>query len=330
MKDNLLRADRMEIGAEDADWTRTGGLRHSIRPRHRGSDEAPAEAPPDQRLTVRHQDAPSGHRTADVAEKALQTAAVSKADRAIHESASAELTERDVPQWNNLVLVAPGARNRHSTPLPVVDAERDSLEVQAFDLLRTRLRKTTSENGWSNIAISAPSRGCGSTFTALNLALSLSRIEGSRTVLMDLNLRAPGVHRALGLTPPGEMRDYLIGETALADQILRVSDTLALGLNAQADPDAAETLQNPDLSRILDQMRAALRPNLVIYDMPPMLGHDDVSAFLPQLDGILLVSDGKQTTARQLVECERMLDGQVPLLGVVLNRARKNSLRRDR
>jgi protein-tyrosine kinase len=30
----------------------------------------------------------------------------------------------------------------------------------------------------------------------------------------------------------------------------------------------------------------------------------------------------------QLAECERMLEGQVPLLGVVLNRARKDSIAR--
>jgi Mrp family chromosome partitioning ATPase len=64
----------------------------------------------------------------------------------------------------------------------------------------------------------------------------------------------------------------------------------------------------------------------VIYDMPPMLAFDDVSAFLPHLDGVLLVSDGTQTTARQLTECEQMLGGQVPLLGVVLNRARRSSI----
>ena len=45
-----------------------------------------------------------------------------------------------------------------------------------------------------------------------------------------------------------------------------------------------------------------------------------------RLDGVLLISDGTQTMARHLRECERMLEGQVPLLGIVLNRARASSL----
>jgi Mrp family chromosome partitioning ATPase len=108
--------------------------------------------------------------------------------------------------------------------------------------------------------------------------------------------------------------------------LLRVGDTLALGLNDAADENAAETLLDPSTGRILEKMRAALRPDLVIYDMPPLLAHDDVSAFLPELDAVLLVSDGTRTMAKQLRECERRLDGRVPLLGVVLNRARKNSI----
>jgi Mrp family chromosome partitioning ATPase len=238
--------------------------------------------------------------------------------------------ERDMPQWQDLQLVEAGARRAQSSAMPVVDADRDSLSVQAFDLLRTRLRRTMQENGWVNIAVTAPTRGCGTTFTALNLALSLSRIPQSRTVLMDLNLRNPGLARALDLQVASEMRDFLSGAVPMGDHMQRISDTLALGLNAAPDPDAAETLQNPALPRTLDRMRAALRPDIVIYDLPPMLGHDDVSAFLPQLDGVLLVSDGTQTMGKQLVECERMLDGQVPLLGVVLNRARASSLTRYR
>lgn len=348
MKDNLLRAAATAQSTDSESWTRTSGLRHSIRPRHRlpddlmASDElmasddmaevmrakAPAQSAPKVAETIAEPtiQAPALSAAAQSA-PALSAPALSiPAETAMRHAPGAGLAERNVPQWEDLDLVTPGNRPNRATAIPVVDAARDSLAVQAFDLLRTRLRKTTGENGWVNIAITAPTRGCGTTFTALNLALSLSRIAGSRTVLMDLNLREPALDRALDLTAPGEIRDFLSGDARIEDHVQRVSDTLALGLNARPDMDAAETLQHPALSRTLDQMRAALRPDLVIYDMPAMLGHDDVSAFLPQLDGILLVSDGSQTMGRQLVECEQMLDGQVPLLGVVLNRARSDSL----
>jgi Mrp family chromosome partitioning ATPase len=231
-----------------------------------------------------------------------------------------------LPRWHELPQVETGARRAGNTALPVVDSDRDSATVRAFDLLRTRLRQTTQEHGWVNIAITAPTSGCGNTFTAVNLALSLSRISGSRTMLMDFNLRNPGIAKAFDITPQGSMHDFLAGHTPVGDHIVKVSDTLALGLNNASDLNASETLQAAETAHTMERTRAALQPELVIYDMPAMLTHDDVSAFLPQLDGVLLVSDGTQTMGHQLMECERMLDGQVPLLGVVLNRARTNSI----
>jgi Mrp family chromosome partitioning ATPase len=200
----------------------------------------------------------------------------------------------------------------------------------AFDLLRTRLRQTVKQHGWSNIAVVSPTAGCGNTFTAANLAASLSRVPSSRTVLIDLNMRSPGLAQVLDMDAgqTGDLGDFLAGDVAISDYILRASDTLAVGLAAGARMDAAEIMQDPATLVSLAEMHAALNPDIVLYDMPPLLVYDDTSAFLPQLDGVLLVSDGTQTMARHLAECERILEGQVPLLGVILNRARASSIER--
>ncbi len=301
-----LRAQVTETAAGDAV---TDGMRHSIRPRR-------ALVP---HSTVRQTDLP----VAPMAEAAQERAKFA-APPIIH----AYQPDPEMPRWQDLSRVEAGSRRTSETALPVVDAERDSASVRAFDLLRTRLRQTTQEHGWTNIAVTAPTSGCGNTFTAVNLALSLSRVQGSRTVLMDFNLRKPGVARTFDITPQGSMREFLAGHTPIGDHIVRISDTLALGLNDASYGDAAETLQAEETAHTLERMRASLQPELVIYDMPPMLAHDDVSAFMPHLDGVLMVSDGTRTMGRELMECERMLDGQVPLLGVVLNRARANSIPR--
>lgn len=201
---------------------------------------------------------------------------------------------------------------------------------RAFDLLRTRLRQTVKQHGWVNIAVASPTGSCGNTFTAANLAASLSRVPSSRTVLMDFNMRTPGLAKALDMdaSQTGDLSDFLAGDVAISDFILRASDTLAVGLNSATHADAAEIMQDPATAASLAEMREALRPDIVLYDMPPLLSHDDTSAFLPHLDGVLLVSDGTQTMAKHIAECERILDGQVPLLGVILNRARSSSIER--
>lgn len=304
MRDNYVTDDLQSYLMEDSAGLPLPGMRHSIRPR---------------RVVA----------TRPTAATAPEVIAAAPNDQQLASYQNGYVPQADLPRWHELATVDAGSRrNAARTALPVVDADRDSASVRAFDLLRTRLRQTTQEHGWVNIAVTAPTSGCGNTFTAVNLALSLSRISGSRTVLMDFNLRSPGVAQTLDMTPRGSMQDFLAGHAPIGDHMVKVSDTLALGLNNTADHNSAEALQTADTAHTLERMRAALQPELVIYDMPAMLAHDDVSAFLPQLDGVLLVSDGKQTMGRELMECERMLDGQVPLLGVVLNRARANSIPR--
>ena len=313
------RADLPVTGAVVASYK--PGLRHSIRPRRSVLERGEAK--------IIEKPAKPVARTLPARPKApVERAPEASIDAplSIYEERFAPRT--DMPRWRDLATVEAGSRKSSRTAMPVVDAARDSTTVRAFDLLRTRLRQTTQERGWVNIAVTAPTSGCGNTFTAVNLALSLSRISGSRTVLMDMNLRSPGVAKAFDMTPRGSMKDFLSGRTPIGDHMVKLSDTLALGLSNTSDHHSAETIQATETARTLQQMRDALQPELVLYDMPAMLVHDDVSAFLPQLDGVLLVSDGTQTMGRDLMECERMLDGQVPLLGVVLNRARSNSIPR--
>lgn len=232
--------------------------------------------------------------------------------------------------WDLLHVQTPGKDQHILDGSQAAEDFRETDVSRAFDLLRTRLRQTAKQHGWVNIAVTSPTAGCGNTFTAANLAASLSRVPSSRTMLMDFNMRSPGLARALDMdaSETGDLRDFLAGDVAISDYILRVSDTLAVGLAGTVQTDAAEIMQDPATAVSLAEMRAALRPDIVLYDMPPLLAYDDTSAFLPQLDGVLLVSDGTQTMAKHLAECERVLDGQVPLLGVILNRARASSIER--
>jgi Mrp family chromosome partitioning ATPase len=222
-------------------------------------------------------------------------------------------------EWDHIRMVRQNATNEAGF---TVDRDRDHPASRAFDVLRTRLVRTLELKGWNRIAVSAPTSGCGSTFTAVNLALSLSRVPDSRTVLVDLDQRAPGVAQMLGVGGTHVLGDYLHGRTETRDHMVRLSETLALALNSEVNINAAEQLHDSGTGQVLETMQDALDPDIVLYDMPAMLEHDDLAAFLPNVDGVLLVSDGTRSTKKQIEECERILDGQTRLLGVVLNKGR--------
>jgi Mrp family chromosome partitioning ATPase len=199
-----------------------------------------------------------------------------------------------------------------------------------FDILRTRTLQALEDRNWRRIAVTSPTHGCGKSLIAANLALSLSRRPSTRSVLMDLELRQPALAGMLGVANPGPLRDFLTGEQPLESHFRVANRNLALALNGTPVPDAAELLQEPATTAALSAMVEHLAPDIVIYDLPHALGSDDVIAMLPQLDAILLVADGTRTTAADIRACERLFEGRVPLLGVVLNRAQDRNRARYR
>lgn len=228
--------------------------------------------------------------------------------------------------WGSLSPVQPDpAKLTGNSLFPLPSNQPASI---ATDQLRSKLLHGLAKKGWRRIAVTSPTHGCGKSFVATNLALSLARRPGSRTVLIDLDLRAPRLADLMGVTDAPDLGDFLSGAQPLESVFRRLGRTLALGLNGGPVDLAAETLHDPDTALALSAMVEQLDPEVVLYDLPPALGTDDALALASSIDAVLLVVDGTKTTPDEVRACERLFDGRIPLLGVVLNRAQDRAARR--
>lgn len=202
--------------------------------------------------------------------------------------------------------------------------------VSAIDLLRTRLMQAMTQKGWRRIAITSPTHGCGKSFVAANLALSLARRPDGRAVLLDLDLRSPHLFDLFSLKQPVDLHEFLTGDQPLEAAFRRYGRQLALGLNSAPVRDTAQLLQDPELHKSLDHVLEQLDPDIILYDMPPMLVCDDILAIAGQVDAVLLVADGTQTSPKDIRRCEELLTDVLPIMGVVLNRSQDLGLGRYR
>ena len=207
---------------------------------------------------------------------------------------------------------------------------RGSAAAAAMDQLRTQLMRVTAEKGWRRIGVTSAARGAGRSFVAAGLAVSIARLETVRVLLIDSDLDDPGLADLLGLDAPGPLDAVLHGEMPPEHQLRRVGATLALALNDSPVPQASERMLAPEAILALRALIDCAGPDLVIHDLPPLLGDPVAPTLLPQLDAVLLVADGLRTTAQDILDCERLLEGQAPLLGVVLNKSEDRDSRDSR
>ncbi|MCH2250069.1 MAG: CpsD/CapB family tyrosine-protein kinase [Cognatishimia sp.] len=221
--------------------------------------------------------------------------------------------------WDSMEQIGldPGHLRRNR----IVTANKSDPLHKQFDMLRTRLLLAMRENGWSRVAVTAPTEGCGSSFVASNLAISFARMESLRTILLDMNLSAPSLSRILGVSDPTDIADYLRGHIPPEDYFLRAGRGLALGLNETRDLNSAELFQEAMMVDVLAELQDVLAPDVVIYDLPPVLESDELLSFLPNVDGVLLVVGGGQTQPQDVLRAEQALGDRTQLLGVVLNKS---------
>lgn len=221
--------------------------------------------------------------------------------------------------WDALAAVE--LDDRHLADERIVAWKKSDPAHVAFDVLRTRLLRLLHEKGWKRVLVTSPTKGCGKTTVATNLAISLARHATVRTVLIDFDLKTPRVARRLGLDRvPLSVTEWLASDEPPKSHFIRVGDNLAVCLNTTASSHSTEFLYDARTASRLDAALGELDPAAVIIDMPPMLVSDDAIGFLPQVDCVLLVAAAGQTTADEIEECERLLEGNTNFLGVLLNK----------
>lgn len=222
--------------------------------------------------------------------------------------------------WMELSPIQPDrrvmAQNR------IVTATRSDTGYIAVDILRTKVMKTMREKGWTRLALTSPSAGCGKSTLALNLAFSLARQSALRLLLLDLDLRAPQIARLLGCRQAPAIEAFLHGRATMRESLLRLGDGFAVAPNSTPVANPAELLHELTTSTFLADISRRLGLELIIIDLPPMLANDDVLAILPAIDGVLLVAGAEQSGFNEIDVCERDLAQEDKLVGVVLNKCR--------
>ena len=231
-------------------------------------------------------------------------------------------------------LVSPQATGAGLTALVEVTLDPKVLErnrviayhpgqsAASFDLMRTNLIRALRTNGWSRVAITSPTQGCGKSTVALNLALSLARMSDTRVLLVELDLRHPTMLSLMGLPTGPDFAGMLAGGKMDYSQIRRVGQNLAFGVNSRPLASPAELLSAARTADMIDEIEAKLRPDAILFDMSPMLANDDAIAFLDQVDCTLMIAAADETTITEVDRCGKDLAKRTQVLGVVLNKCR--------
>lgn len=199
---------------------------------------------------------------------------------------------------------------------------RPGSSAAPFDILRTRIAHQARANGWKRIAVVSPHSGCGKTLTTVNLAFSFGRQAEQRTLVIDFDLRRGTMAKVLNQTPLHTMGDVMEGRIGFAEHALRHGENVMFGLNSGPVRNPSELLQSSMTRETLAAIEAEYRPDLVLFDMPPLRATDDSIGFLRNVDAAIIVVAAGETPMSQIDVAERQVADLTNVMGVVLNKCR--------
>jgi polysaccharide biosynthesis transport protein len=192
---------------------------------------------------------------------------------------------------------------------------------EAFRALRTSLLLSQADHPPQVILVTSALPREGKTTAAVNLAVTLAQL-GDRTLLMDSDLRKPGVRRALNLTIGKEvgLSSYLAGVSTLDEVTVphpTINNLVAL-TTGPVPPSPADLLSSHRMREAIVELRHKFK--FIVIDSPPVMAATDPVILSALTDGVLLVVRSGETPKEAFTRTRDLLAAvKCRLLGVVLN-----------
>jgi polysaccharide biosynthesis transport protein len=192
---------------------------------------------------------------------------------------------------------------------------------EAFRALRTSLLLSQAGHPPQVILVTSALPREGKTTAAANLAVTLAQL-GDSTVLVDADLRKPGVGRLLNMTGGkyAGLSSYLAGVSSL-DLVCVPHPTipnLVAIPTGPLPPNPADLLSSAKLSEAIAELRTKFK--FIVIDSPPVMAATDAVILSVKCDGVLLVVRSGETPKEAFTRTRDLLTSvKCHLLGVVLN-----------
>jgi succinoglycan biosynthesis transport protein ExoP len=192
---------------------------------------------------------------------------------------------------------------------------------EAFRALRTAILLSQADHPPQVILVTSALPREGKTTAAANLAVTLAQL-GDSTVIVDADLRKPGIGRLLNLGTGkyAGLSSYLAGVSSL-DLVCvphpSIPNLVAIP-TGPLPPNPADLLSSHRLAEAIAELRTKYK--FIVIDSPPVMAATDAVILSVQTDGVLLVVRSGETPKEAFTRTRDLLNSvKCRILGVVLN-----------
>ncbi len=204
----------------------------------------------------------------------------------------------------------------------VLSVIEDESVIGSYRFLRTRVLQRMKQNNWRTLGVTSTVKNAGKTLSAVNLGISIAMKKNHTALIVDSDLRNPSVSDLFGYKTSMGLGDYLKSNARIDDMFVNPGiDNFSFIPGHKRTQASSELLSTRKMSRLTHELKTRYPARIVIFDLPPVLAGDDVVAFAPNLDAILIIVEEGATKSHQLKQSLDLLEGS-NFIGAVLNKSK--------
>lgn len=212
----------------------------------------------------------------------------------------------------------PVARPRDNADLAarLVTGGSSSISLEQYRRVAAVLHEAQVQGNLKTVMVTSALPGEGKTLTIANLAHTLSGSYGRRVLVIDADLRAPTLHRILGIRNTVGLGEALRGRGGELP-FVEISDGLTAMTAGRPGPAPLADLTSERMGEVLRECASSF--DWVLIDTPPVGLLSDAQV-LARLVGAVVFVIAAGTTPRAAVERAVAELGPDSIIGTVLNR----------
>lgn len=210
------------------------------------------------------------------------------------------------------------SKNRVKKSSEYVLFDTNSSIMEAYRIIRTNIEFSDGSNGSRSILITSSIPNEGKSTITSNLARAFAQ-AGYRTLIVDMDLRKPVLHKIFGVSSDVGITSVITGKTNLNDAIKTTEEANLYVLPTGVRPiNPSEFLRSNSTENLLRFLKTKF--DIVIIDSPPATAVADASIISTYVDSTILVASANYTDYRCINDSiSNLRNVNANIIGVILN-----------
>jgi non-specific protein-tyrosine kinase len=210
-----------------------------------------------------------------------------------------------------------GLRLPSKEEVPVLIVPPHSFAEEEFRKLKTQIFHRLP-NPPHSILITSAAPQEGKTMVAVNLAMAISKEIHRKAILIDGDIRKPGIHLEKSKNVKG-LSNYLSDGTSLSEILINSEiENLRIIMAGPSSSKSSELIGSKRMGELLKSLSESGENTYILIDSPPIISTTEPTLLSKMVDGIILVVMADRMPRESIQRAVKSIDRQ-KIIGIVFN-----------